>query len=850
MRFGNIHQHSSYSNSSTVLDSIIKVEDIIPTAFELGWSFCALTDHNMMGGHLKFLKSAIKLRESAKEELQKRKTPDLERAANFKPILGNEIYVSREGLTGETHERGEKFNHFLLIAKDRTGWEQLNQLSKKSWGRMYNRGITRMPNYISDLEEVVGANPGHLIATTACLGGYLGDRIIEFGKSEGERRDELREEIINFIRRMKRIFGENFYLEIQPNQDKEQQVYNQGLVAFSKYLGVKLIIALDAHYKRPEDKEIHKAYLNSQSDVERETDKFYTYTYMMTEQETVNFLRTHLTEEDITAARINTAEIYNQVEFYDIRHSPIIPYVPVKDKEKWKDFIHKYDKHEYFKKFSNSNEANQFLIYQTIVGLEDKVRRGWLDLTCLPRLDEELRQIWEVSEKLQQNMATYFTTMQEIINQIWQISLVAPGRGSAGAFLLNYVLDITQINPLPYNFPLKRFLAAEKVSLADVDIDASSSKKSEIIEHLSKWGKTFNTDVFNIATYGTEKSKSALITAARGLGYEPEEGLYFASLVPSSRGFLWTLKECYFGNGDDKKPIPEFVQEMKQHPDVWKVAQEIEGLINQRSSHAAGIVFCNEGSFYQNTSVMKAPNGVWTTQFSLDDLEELGPTKYDLLSTKAIDAIQTELYLLAEENYIEWQGNLRDTYDKYLRPEVLDFEDSRIWEKVNKKEVLSLFQFGDSPQGIQAIELIQPQSLYELATINSVMRLMASDGGEMPLIQYKHRKDNPRLWYNEMARYGLTDREIKILEAQVGDTYGMCITQEQLMALVQDPKISGFSFAESDYVRKVVGKKKMSEIPALYQRFVEEGMKRGNRKSFIDYIWNELFAVQLGYALN
>lgn len=127
---------------------------------------------------------------------------------------------------------------------------------------------------------------------------------------------------------------------------------------------------------------------------------------------------------------------------------------------------------------------------------------------------------------------------------------------------------------------------------------------------------------------------------------------------------------------------------------------------------------------------------------------------------------------------------------------------------------------------------------------------MAADGRETPLHVYKKRKANPELWYEEMRLVGLNEEEVVLLEDHVGSTKGMCITQEQLMALVQDPRISGFTFAEADMVRKVIGKKQMTKIPAVHEKFISQGLTLGNRRVFMDYIWNELFAVQLGYAFS
>ena len=133
MAFINLHQHSEYSNASTVLDSTIKIEQVAPTAFDLGWSGVALTDHNIMGGHLRFLNSVKDIREAGEQALKENPNDrEAQRAANFKGVLGTEVYLSQEGQSRETHQKGDRFYHFVLLAKDRTGWEQLNKLSQLS----------------------------------------------------------------------------------------------------------------------------------------------------------------------------------------------------------------------------------------------------------------------------------------------------------------------------------------------------------------------------------------------------------------------------------------------------------------------------------------------------------------------------------------------------------------------------------------------------------------------------------------------------------------------------------------------------------------------------------------------
>jgi DNA polymerase-3 subunit alpha len=247
----------------------------------------------------------------------------------------------------------------------------------------------------------------------------------------------------------------------------------------------------------------------------------------------------------------------------------------------------------------------------------------------------------------------------------------------------------------------------------DIDVDLPSSLKRKIIQALAEDFKTFGAELTNIAAFGTEKSKAAIITAARGLGYSSEDALYIASLIPSDRGFLRSLHDCYHGNpAKGFEPVKDFVEEMKQFSDLWDVAQRIEGLISRSSVHPAGIAIFNNDTLFSHCATFVAPGGQRVIQFDLADAEKVGILKYDLLATDATDAIQTELMLLAQDGYIEWDTNLKTTYNNYLHPEVINYTDSEMWALANQKKIISLFQM-DSPVGESAIEDIQPDSLFE-----------------------------------------------------------------------------------------------------------------------------------------
>lgn len=457
-----IHSHTHYSNIK-MRDCIIKPEDSVNTSFNMGATAAFITDHDTLAGHVKFLSAVNKIREQGLQEYQNNPNAETLRKKNFKAVLGNEIYIAKEGMTGDTWVKGDKFYHLILLAKDRTGWSQLNELSTRAWSRSFKRAVVRVPTYISDLQEVVKKNPGHLIASSACLGNYLGDKILSFDKTRDET---TKKEIISYINTMKDIFGEDFYLEIQPAEYPEQITYNNWLKSFANFTNTELVVATDNHYLKKEDRLIHSAYLNSEQDLkgERETDKFYKYTYFQSETEVREFLGLceNLTKSDIDKAIQNTFVIADKCEVYDIKSPISVPSIPYREKN-WEVHIHQYDDWDVFYKFSHSpHEIDRYFLYKIIKGVNEKIAEGIMtgDKKELERLNTELYHVWEISEKIGQRLGNYFNTMQEMLQKIWEVSIVGPGRGSAAGFLINFILDITQVNPLttPIELPYWRLI--------------------------------------------------------------------------------------------------------------------------------------------------------------------------------------------------------------------------------------------------------------------------------------------------------------------------------------------------------------------------------------------------------
>ena len=407
-------------------------------------------------------------------------------------------------------------------------------------------------------------------------------------------------------------------------------------------------------------------------------------------------------------------------------------------------------------------------------------------------------------------------------------------------------------------------LNKERIELGDIDLDLCPSKRPLILQKIKEErGQNFYDNIDDlsrknlgctlIATFGTEGTKSAVLTACRGYrsedfpdGIDVDTGQFLSSLIPSERGFLWPLKDVVYGNKDkDRKPIAPFITEINQYPGLLDIAMAIEGLINKRSSHASGVILFDEDP-YEFGCFMKTPKGEIITQWDLHKCEACGMTKYDFLVTEVQDKIVETIRLLQKYNKIDSNLTLREVYDKYLHPEVLPLDDKTIWKALQENSVLNIFQF-DSDVGSQAAKKIKPTNIMEMADANGLMRLMTAEkGAETPMEKYIRYKNNLSLWYQEMDQAGLTKEEQNAVEPYFKQSYGVPPSQEQLMRMLMDDKICGFSLKEANAARKIVGKKQMAKIPELHQQILDKATSSALGK----YIWECGVGPQMGYSFS
>lgn len=832
MTYFNNHLHTSFSNASlSFSDVLCKVNDVIQYSYDLGLSGVNISDHECTSAYIQALNYYENM---TKDRL-------------FKLSLGNEIYLLWQSEYEENkNNNGEiPYYHFILTALDTEGYHQICQLSTNAWERAFMKSIWRRPTTYEDLINIVQSNQGHIISSSACLGSRIDHFLLndEYSKAVKE------------VYNLQKIFGKNnFYLEVQPAEYEgtNQSIVNRLLYKLSKDTNCKIICTTDAHRLKKEDFLYHKIFLNAQNG-EREDFSFYNMTYIMSPEEIKEYLSIDFTDSQIEQMFDNSNEICERIKGYDIKHNPIIPQIPIekipdfKIKHRYKQY---YESHPAFKYYSSSERPihEQYFFYQLEQGLYNKVELKNKNISIyIDRVEIELNELKKISEILGNSMVSYYSTMAKIIDIMWDVeSIVGVGRGSSCGYVIVYLLGIIQLDPIPYGdyLPWWRHMCAErKAEIADIDCDSEPCKKYIIIDALKKY---FGEDkVLNVATFGVISSKTAIERACKGLGISSDVAGYLKSLIPVNRGKIAKLKDCIYGNEEkDIKPIPELVNEMKKYPDLIEASLIMCDVIINRSLHAAGLCICNE-PYTNYLSAMRSPNGTMCTAYNLWDSEEVSLVKFDLLNTNCLTKIHGALDCMLENHAIEWQGSLRATYDKYLSPDVLDYDTPEMWDCIGK--MYSVFQW-DSNTSVKALNQIKPKSIMELSAGNSLIRLMPEGTDETPTQTYIRYKTNHKDWEKDIGKYNLTQEEKDILWKYLGDAYGLADSQEKVMLLSMDNHVAGYTMKEANDLRKSISKKSEKLQAEAKKQFFEYGRKIGTRKQFLDYIWNKVYSMSFGYS--
>ena len=312
-----------------------------------------------------------------------------------------------------------------------------------------------------------------------------------------------------------------------------------------------------------------------------------------------------------------------------------------------------------------------------------------------------------------------------------------------------------------------------------------------------------------------------------------------SSLIPQERGFLWSINDVVYGNEEkDRKPVTAFIREVNNYPGLLDIIMSIEGMVNKRSSHASGVILYGDDP-YETAAFMRTPSGDLITCYDLHMAEAGGDTKYDFLVTEISDKIIKCFDLLQADGVLPQMG-LRDMYNKYIHPEVIDTTDTNIWSHLAAGDVLDVFQFSTGV-GLAIAKKLKPKDPMEMTAANAMMRLMSEKGKESQQDRYvRIQSQGLAAFDREMRQYHLPEDMIKLMHKHCDRYWGCCAIQEQMMEILME--VANFTLGEANAARKVVAKKQMSKIPELKKQVYD----KVNNDTAADYIWEVAVAPQLG----
>ena len=643
--FVHLHVHSEYS----LLDGMSRIKDLPVRAKELGMKAIALTDHGVMYGAVDFYKECKK--------------------NDIKPIIGCEVYVAPRSRFEKEAGRDSGYNHLILLAKNKEGYQNLSKLVSLS----FVEGFYYKPRI--DLEILEKYSKG-LICLSACLAGSLSQALIQDDMQKAE-------EIALWH---KRVFKDDYYIEIQHNGLRQQIMINQKLIQLARKLDIPLVATNDAHYLKKEDSYFHEVLLCIQtgkrmSDEDRmrfETQEF----YIKSPEEMADYF------SEFPDAIENTVKIAEKCNYdFEFGVTKLPNY----------DVPEEYATHlDYFKD----------LCYKGI-----KKRYGEN-----PAEEVMSRLEYEISVIDKMGYVDYFLIVWDYINYAKSVGIpVGPGRGSGAGSIAAYAIGITDIDPLKYGLLFERFLNPERVSMPDFDVDFCYERRGEVIEYVErKYGKDH---VSQIITFGTMAARMVIRDVGRVLDYPYSETDKLAKMIPMEVHI--TIPKALEQNREFKK-LYESNPSVKQLIDI---AIKLEGLPRQASTHACGIVITKDPV---DTYVpLYVNDGNISTQYTMNLLEELGLLKMDFLGLRTLTVISDTEKLVKQNRGIDVE------YDK-------EMNDPKVYKLWANGESIGIFQF-ESQGMTNFMKELKPDCLEDIIAGVSLYRPGPMD--QIP--RYIKGKQNP-----------------------------------------------------------------------------------------------------------
>ncbi|MBP2002540.1 DNA polymerase-3 subunit alpha [Paenibacillus shirakamiensis] len=724
--FVHLHVHSEYS----LLDGAARLEDLVKTAAGFGMKALALTDHGVMYGAVPFYKYC--------------------KAQGIKPIIGCEMYFT----AGSRKERGTRKDqpiyHLILLAKNVAGYRNLMKLC--SIGHL--EGFHYKPRI--DWEVLEQHSEG-IIALSACLGGEVPQQLLH------GHTDEAKKAVLRF----QKVFGDDYYIELQDHGLPEQKRVNPLLIQLAEELDVPLVATNDVHYLQQASAEV---------------------------QDVLICIGTGKTTEDEGRFRIPTDQLFMKS---GQQMKALFPHIPqaiqntqvIADKVELELEFGKHILPEY-RPIPADLSAESYLADLCNKGLVARYENTerWINPETREELEQRLHYELDVIGRM--GFSDYFLIVWDFIAYAHEKGIaVGPGRGSSAGSLVAYVLQITDVDPMKYNLLFERFLNPERISMPDIDIDFSDERRDEVIAYVvDKYGSDH---VAQIITFGTMAARAAVRDVGRALNVPFGEVDKAAKLIPGNLGM--TISRALEASPDLKKL---YTDQPRIHK-LLDMALQVEGMPRHASTHAAGVVISRD-PLTDAVPLQEGSETTALTQYSMENLESIGLLKMDFLGLRTLSIIERCL------NWIEEQTSRKlDFHD------IPDF-DAQTYALLGKGETTGVFQL-ESAGMRRVLKDLKPSVFEDIISVLALYR-----PGPMEFI--------PKYI---SGKHGLTavDYPHPDLEPILADTYGIIVYQEQIMKIASS--MAGFSLGEADLLRRAVSKKKREVLDEQRTHFVGGSLAQG-----------------------
>ena len=740
--FVHLHVHTQYS----LLDGMIRLEDLFQKAREYKMPAVAITDHGNMFGAIDFY----------------------QRAYNYgiKPIIGAELYVSPKSRFEKSYAPGETAHHLIVLVKNMQGYKNLMKLTSAG----FLEGFYYRPRV--DKELLKECSEG-LIAASACLHGEINNFILK------GRIDEAK----TAVRTYQTIFGEeDFFLELMQNGLPDQNIANQTLIEISKDLSIPLIATNDCHYLNRDHAEAHDVLLCIQTgktieDKDRMslgTDQF----YFRSPQEMYELF------DHIQKAVSNTVEIAKKCNLSLELNKFYLPKFEVKNPDETLD--------NYLERKAREGLEKRYPeILKDQEGNEEEIKAKYEK-----RLTEELDMIKAMG------FAGYFLIVSDFVKHAKHNDIpVGPGRGSAAGSLVAYATRITNIDPIRYGLFFERFLNPDRITMPDIDIDFCQEGRDEVIRYVTeKYGKD---KVSQIITFGKMQAKSVIRDVGRALNIPYSEVDRIAKLVPNVLDI--TLETAL-------KAEPRLQNEAKKDPKIEKLlafSRILEGLNRHASKHAAGVVI-SDVPLVERVPLC-VPKDEIVSQYSMNDIQTVGLTKFDFLGLKTLTVIKNAIKFI------------RQSYNITLDIDDIPLDDKQTYELLMRGETDGVFQL--ESDGMKEIMInMKPDHIEDVIALIALYR-----PGPMKMV--------PEFIARKQGKTKIT-YELPELKGILKETYGIILYQEQVMQIAS--VIGNYTMAEADTLRKMMSKKKPEDMEKEKPKFVEGAKKQKINENKARKIWEQM----------